>query len=187
MRARTAARSSAACRERERDLAAVGSGEHAERDRGGQHQQRADERVDHEHRGGAHAIAAAPASDQEVEGHQHQVEEHDEERQVLRHEDTQDRRLGQRQPEEEEARALALAERRHQRARHPGERGQHDHEQVEAVDPELVADAELGDPLVVGHVLQALGAPVEVGEQDDRVGEHRDGPGQHSPTRHPAR
>ena len=33
-------------------------------------------------------------------------------------------------------------------------RGQRDHEQVEPVDAELVADAELRDPLVVGHVLE---------------------------------
>ena len=50
------------------------------------------------------------------------------------------------------------AERRDQRARHPGDRGQHDQEQVEPVDAELVADAELGDPLVVGHVLEPAAA-----------------------------
>ena len=87
-------------------LAAVGRGEHAERDRRGQHQQRADERVDHELRGGAHAVAAAPAADQEVERHQHQVEEDDEQRQVLRHERAEHGGLGQRQVEEEEPRAV---------------------------------------------------------------------------------
>ena len=59
---------------------------------------------------------------------------------------------------------VVLAEGRDERAGHPGDRGQHDHEQVEPVDAELVADAELGDPLVVGHVLEPA-AGVEVGEQ----------------------
>jgi hypothetical protein len=80
-----------------------------------------------------------------------------------------------------------LSEGGHERARHPGERGQEDHEQVEAVDPKLVANAELWDPLVVRHVLQAPGAGVEVGEQHDRVGEYRDGPRQHRPARVGAR
>ena len=49
----------------------------------------------------------------------------------------------------------------------PGDRRQRDQEQVEPVDPERVADAELGDPLVVGHVLQAPRPGVEVGEHRD--------------------
>ena len=173
--------------ERERDLAAVRRGEHAERDRRAEHQQRADQRVDHELRRRAHAVARSPAADQEVERHQHQVEEDDEERQILGQEGAQHRGLGERHPEVEEPLALVLAEGSDERAGHPGERRQHDHEQVEAVDPELVADAELGDPLVVGDVLEPIGARVEVGEQHDRVGEHRDRAGERGPARHPAR
>jgi hypothetical protein len=79
-----------------------------------------------------------------------------------------------------------LAERRHQRARDPGDRGQRDHEQVEAADSELVADAQLGDPLVVGHVLEPV-AGLEVDQQHDGVEQHRDRPRQHRPARQLAR
>jgi hypothetical protein len=82
-------------------------------------------------------------------------------------------RLAERQPEEELPGPVVLAERRHQRAGNPGDRGQRDHEQVEAADAELVADAELWNPLVVGHVLQAA-AGVEVDQQRDRVEQHGD-------------
>ena len=59
-----------------------------------------------------------------------------------------------------------------QRARHPGDRGQRDHEQVEAVDAERVADAELGDPLVVGDVLEARRPESKSTSIATDVGEH---------------
>ena len=167
-----------ASRQRERDLAAVRRGEHSERDRRGHHQQRSRQRVDHELGRRAHALAAAPAADQEVERHEHQVEEDDEEREVLRHEGAEHRSLRKSQVEEEEARPLHHGERGHQRARHPGDRGQGDHEQVEPVDAELVADAELRNPLVVRDPLEPA-ARLEVDEHDHHVGEHRQRAGQH--------
>jgi hypothetical protein len=166
---------------------AVGRGEHAERDRRPEHQQGSGQRVDHELRRGAHAVACAPAADHEVERHEHQVEEDEEECQVLREEGAQHGGLGERHVEEEELRPIGLAERGDERARHPGDRGQRDHEQVEAVDPELIADAEIGDPLVVGHVVEPARARVEVGKHHDHVGEHRHGPGEDRPARPAAR
>jgi hypothetical protein len=174
-------------RERERELAAVRSGEHAERHRRRQHQERAGERVDHELRGGAHPVAArAPAADQEVERHQHQVEEDDEERQVLRHEGAEHGGLGEREVEEEEARTVLLRERGHERARHPGDRRQGDHEQVDAVHAERVADAELGDPLVVRDPLEPAGR-VEVHQHNHDVREHADRSSERRPAGQPAR
>ena len=54
-----------------------------------------------------------------------------------------------------------------QRRRDEQQRGQRDQPQVEAVDPELVVDAELADPRVVGDVLEAAAPAVEVEQQHD--------------------
>jgi hypothetical protein len=83
--------------------------------------------------------------------------------------------------EEVELGPLLLAEDRPERARHPGDRRQRDQEQVEPVDAELVADAELRDPLVVGHVLEPAPPRVEVGEHDHHVSEHAHGRGEDEP------
>ena len=116
-----------------------------------QHQQRADQGVDdhlQRRRGGRRAAlaVAAPGAEEEVERDQHQVEEEDEEQQVLGQERAQRRGLGQQHQEEEELRALLLAEGGEGDAADPEHRGQQDQEEVEAVDPEAVVDAEAGDP-----------------------------------------
>jgi hypothetical protein len=54
----------------------------------------------------------APHRRQEQERHEHQVEEDHEEREVLGHERAQHAALGQPEPQEEQVRALPLAQRR---------------------------------------------------------------------------
>ena len=87
-------------------------GEHAGRDRRDEHQERADERVDDELRRRADPVRAGAAHPgQEVERDQHQVEEHDEQRQVLSAEGAEHGALGEPEMEVEDARAVPLAER----------------------------------------------------------------------------
>ena len=128
--------------------------------RRGQHEQRADERVDDELERRRHPVGPAPLADQEVERHQHQVEEEDEKDQVLGEEGAQHGGLGEPEVERVEA---GPARRRPQRDPQRGggeeQRGERDEPQVQPVDAEHVADAEVLDPGVVGHVLQA-GRPV---------------------------
>ncbi len=73
-------------------------------DRRREHEQRADERVDHELGRRTHAVGAAELPGQEVERDQHQVEEGHEEQEVLRAEGAEDGRLAEREVEEEELR-----------------------------------------------------------------------------------
>ncbi len=89
---------------------------------------------------------AAPRADQEVERHQHQVEEEDEQREVLGAEGAEDGRLGEHQVEEEEARAVPFAQRGGERRCQPEDRREGDQEQAQAVDAEVVANPELADP-----------------------------------------
>ena len=112
--------------ELERTSPPVGRREDAGRDRRGQHQQAPDQRVDHERGRRAHAVRAAPDADQEVERHQHQVEEQDEQRQVLRAERAQHRGLAERQHQVVEARAASHARAAASRRRRgdPQQRGQ---------------------------------------------------------------
>jgi len=86
------------------------------------------------------------------------------------------RRLADAHEEGEQPRPVPLAQRGHDRGRHPQQCGEDDQEQVEPVDSQVVADAELGDPVVVGDELHA-DAGLEAGEHHDRVGEreHRSG------------
>ena len=109
----------------------------------------------------------------------------------LGHERAQDAALGQAEPQVEEARALPLAQRRPHDAREEEDRREHDEEEVQPVDADLVVDAQLTDPRLVGHELQPALAAVEAEEQDDgqheraRRAQHRRearlGGGQHEP------
>src|SRR5204863_5686534 len=105
--------------------------------------------------------APAPDPRQEDERDQHEVEEGDEQREVLRRQRPEHRGLGQPDPEEERARALPLLEARRQHGRHEEDPRQQDQEDVESVDAELVMDPELADPRLVDRVdLAALRARV---------------------------
>ena len=159
----------------ERDVAAVAlRGEDAGRDGGGEHQQRADERVDDELERRADAPGfPAPHADEEVEGDQHQVEEDDEQRQILSEQRAQHRRLGEHEGRVEEARALPAAQVRGECRGGEQQRGEADEENVQAVDAELVVDAEFRDPHDVGHVAEPRPGRV-VGDVADREAERRE-------------
>ena len=153
-------------------------GEHSRCDGAREHQQRADERVDHELGGRARAgralRVAPPAPDQEVEGDQHQIEERHEQDQVLREERAEHRRLGEHQLEVEAARALGRTGGANVAGQHGGgedQRAHRDQGDVQPGDGELVVDAQRGDPHRVGHVLQALPPGLVVDEVGDREAE----------------
>ena len=167
--------------DREGEVAAVG-GDDRHGDRADQHQQRADQRVDHHlqrrlRRGRAAFGGAvdAPGAEEEVERHQHQVEEEDEEQQVLGEERAQRRRLRRQHQEEEDLRPLLFAERGEGDPADPEHRGQQHQEEVQPVDPEAVVDAEPGDPGRVDGVLEAGLAVVEAEGHDhaDHQRRHR--------------
>ena len=166
-------------------------------DRAGQHQQRADQRVDEHLEGGRLGpdrslallgpplVLRPPAPEQEVERDQHQVEEEDEQDQVLGQEGAEHRRLGEPEHQEVEPRPLGRVDRRPDRRRQPEDRSEQDEEEADPVDPELVAHAERGDPARVDGVLEAAGR-VEAGDDDDRHHEGDERPDGRHPTRHPA-
>ena len=163
--------------DREGEVPAAG-GDDRRGDRADQHQQRADQGVDHHlqrrlrrRRPAFGRPVHAPGAEEEVERHQHQVEEEDEEQQVLGEERAQRRGLRRQHQEEEELRALLLAEGGEGDPAGPEHRGQQHEEEVEAVDAEAVVDAEPGDPGRVDGVLQAGGAVVEAEGHDH--GDHQ--------------
>ena len=137
----------------------------------GEHQQRADERVDDELDRRLHAARArGPRSpDQEVERDQHQVEEGDEQREVLGEERAEHGRLGEHEVEVEEPRALAPARAGCRRAVAAANSSvvSADQEHVQAVDRRACSGSRVGDPDDVGDVLQAA-ARFVVGDVADR-------------------
>jgi hypothetical protein len=159
--------------EHERQLGRPARAQHRGRRRGGQHQQRADQGVDDHLQRRGDSLARAPLADEEVERHQHQVEEEDEQREVLRQERAQHRGLADPEVDGEQRRAQRRPQHQPQRGGREQQRGQRDEPQVQPVDPELVADAEVGDPLGVGDVLQPR-AGLEVEEHQRRVAERHE-------------
>ncbi|CAB4879214.1 unannotated protein [freshwater metagenome] len=174
----------------EAHVAAV-RGEHPGGDRADEHQQRADERVDEEleHRRTALLRVHPPDQRQEVERHEHQVEEDDEERKVLRHEGAEDaalRETHQQRVEPGAFRGLVAQCRPERRAGEEHRRREQQHD-VQPGDRKLVMDAERGDPSLVGDVLQAAGAAIVVRDDRDRVSERQQRAQQRNPAREPAR
>jgi hypothetical protein len=157
-------------------VAALLGDQDARGDRRGQHQQRPDQGVDEQLGDRRDARALRPPDPrQEQERQQHQVEEQDEERQVLGHQRAEHGALGQAEEEEELPRRAPLSPRRPHDAHQEDERREHDEEEVQPIDAQLVVDAERLDPHLVGGVLQPLGAPVEVDERPDRPRERAEG------------
>ena len=173
--------------QRERDVLPMRRREHAESHRAGEHQQRADQGVDDELGRRPNALPPAPGPDQEVERDQHQVEEDDEERQVLRAEGPDHGGLGESEVEEEQPRPLPVAERRRECRGHPEDRRERDQEEVEPVDAKRVTDAQLRHPLRVRHVLEAGAVRRVVGDHPDRQPEDGHRGREHDPSRPPAR
>ena len=131
----------------ERDLAVVGLGQHGRGDDADQHERRADHREQEELRGRVDAVVVAPAADEEVHRHEHDLEEHEEQEQVEADEAAHHAGFEQQHPRQV---ALVVVVRvdagDHQREQHAGE---HDQEQRDAVDAEVPRDAPRLDPRVL--------------------------------------
>ncbi len=173
---------------REAQLPDLVGGENRGGDRGHQHQQRSDQRVD-DHLGGRRdAVLASEGADQEPERHQHEVEEEDEQQQVLGQEGAHGGGLAEPQHEEVDPAAIGHPEAREDGHPRPQERRQQDQEEADPVDAELVADAEVRDPALRDGVLKACFGGLEAGHQGDREPEHEpraeDRRDCHGPSRH---
>ena len=136
-------------------------------DQRGQHQQRADHRVDHELDRRRATARPAPDADQHVERDQHHLEEGVEEQQVLRGEDA-DHGAGEEEHQPEVgARPLAAGP---EGVRDRG--GHHDHREPreperEGVEPDRVRDAEARDPVGLLGELELRAAEVEAEQRVD--------------------
>ena len=156
-----------------------------------EHEGRAEHREQEELAGRVEAVVVAPAADEEVHRHEHDLEEDEEHEQVEAEERTEHAGLEHEHPPvvllevAPERRCFPGGVRRFgagiavvrvgaddgEREQHAGE---HDEQQRDAVDAEVPRDAPLRDPLVDGHELEAGVAGVEVAEQPDRqrAGDH---------------
>ena len=121
----------------------------------GEHQQRAGHRVDDELDVAREPARPAPDADQDVERDQHRLEEGVEEQQVLRGEDADDRAGEEEHQPVVGARALAAGPAR------VGDRGRADDDRQagqperEAVEADVVRDAEVAEPVCLVAVLEA--------------------------------
>ena len=145
--------------------------EHGERDDGDQHQHAAGHRVEQELHRRVDALVVAPDADEEIHRNQHRVPEHVEQEQVEREEHAQHARFEQ-EHEDRELFDLALdvGPGRQQRERRQ-EAGEDDEHQADAVDAEVILDAERRDPRVAFDELEVGGAGREAGPQRERRGE----------------
>ena len=135
-----------------------------------QHQQRADQRVDHELDRRVEPPLAAPDPDDEVHRDQHQLPEDVEDEQVQRDEGADHAGLEHQHGDDELAHAdVADADglRRQQRQRHQEGRQQHQ-PQRDAVDAQVEADAERLDPDLVDLQLEPGLRGVEVAQDEQR-------------------
>ena len=149
----------------------------------GEHEQRARHRVDHELDRRLHSPRAAPDADQDVERDQHRFEEGVEEEQILRLEHADGRAGEQEHQPEVAARTVAADPEAVPGARGHRDDGETDEPDREAVDADVVRDAEVAEPPGALLHLQAGAREVEarglldpesdLGERE----EHRQGAG----------
>ena len=136
-----------------------------------QHHDGAEQRVEDELPGGGPASGAAPAGDEEVHRDEDHLERQEEQQQIedgegregagLEHEDQRDECLG--------GRARGQLEVAVERAEEGQQRGQDEKGERDAVDAEVDADVECGDPADVGRGLHLRRVVVvEAERQDDR-------------------
>ena len=117
----------------------------------------------------AHAVAGAPHPGQEVERDQHQVEEGDEQRQVLRAERAEHGALGERRRRSRKARGRSHSRNAAQTSDALNSTVvSSTSDDVQAVEAELVVDSERADPDLVGDELEPGVAGLEAGHERDR-------------------
>ena len=130
-----------------------------------EHQQRAGHRVDDERRGRTQPPRPAPDADQDVDRDQHRLEEDVEEQQILGGEDADDRAHQEEQQPVVRAAALAVRPQRVADRGRGDDDGQPDEPEREAVEADVVGDAEVAEPAVLVLQLQPL-VEVEAGDDD---------------------
>ena len=130
--------------------AAVGArcAAHGQPDDGDEHQHAAGHRVEDELDRGVDAALVAPDPDEEVHRDQHRVPEHVEQEQVDRDEHAEHRGLEREDEERERLHVLVHRFPRRQQRERRQEAGQDDQQQADAVDADVVLDAEVGHPRV---------------------------------------
>ena len=122
------------------------------------------------HRGVA-TVVVAPARDEEVHRHQHDLEEHEEQDEVEREEHADERRFEQQHPGDEGLGPFDVG--RREQPDRDEQRGQRDHEQADAVDADRPPHPERFHPRVTREELVARITAVEVEHQVDRDRERR--------------
>ena len=137
----------------------------------GEHQQRPGHRVDHERDRRGDPVRPAPDADEHVDRDQHRLEEDVEEEQVLRGEDADDGADQEQHQPVVRARAIAADPGAEPDRGRPDDDGQPGEPEREAVEADVVADAEVAEPRALRRVLQGRRVEVEADERDDP--EHR--------------
>ena len=132
----------------------------------GQHQQRAGHRVDHERQRRLRSPRTAPHADQHVERDQHRLEEGVEEDEVLRHEHAGDRADEEEHQPEVRARPVSSGPPRVGDRSGARDDREADEPEREAVEADVVRDAEVAEPRVPLLALDSA-LEVEVEERDD--------------------
>jgi hypothetical protein len=147
------------------DTVAAGD-EHRRHDRH-EHERRADHRVEEELHGRVLAALVAPAADEEVHRHEHDLEEHEEQEQVEAQERAHHAGLEQQQPREVRLvlRGIVVVRVDAEDGEREQHAGQQHEEQRDAVDTEVPADPPLLDPRVLRHELEAVVGLVELGRE----------------------
>ena len=116
-----------------------------------QHQHRTSQRVEEELDGGVELARAAPDADQQVHRDQHRFPEHEEQEEIERHEDAQHAGLQNQKPDVVFLHALLDRGPRREDRDPSQQRGQHDQQERDAVDAEVIPAPMVG--------IQLLGAP----------------------------
>src|SRR5438093_11113754 len=150
----------------EAQLAGLREGDRGDGQDGDEHGKAAEDGVDQELEGGVDALALAPDPDQEVEGNEHRLPEHIEEDEIEGQEDAGSGGLEDQQQQDE------LLQSRRGRARDKDgdqkqQRVQPEEEETQAIDPEVVADADRRHPLASFLELEVKVADALLESADD--------------------
>jgi hypothetical protein len=132
---------------------AVHVGEREDRD---QHQHAAGHRVEHELDGRVDALVVAPDPDEEIHRDEHRVPEHVEEEEVERDEDADHRRIEDEDQDRELLDLLVDAFPRREQRDGRQECGEHDEQQADAVDADVIVDRQRGRNVNPLHALDHL-------------------------------
>ena len=151
-----------------------------------QHQHRTKQRVQEELDRGVKLARPAPDADQQIHRHQHGFPEHEEQEEVVGHEDAEHAGLQQQEPGVVLFGAVLNGFPRRQDRDRTQQRRQHDQQKRNAVDADHVARADRGDP-VVGRAFHELEARALLHRPEPRHQGQRDRESQDAEdVRHPA-